>query len=197
MLLSSLSLSVTDAFGAAAFAGSCLWPLMKKRRALLAGQAVTNLLFITHYLLLGAYTAAALCALVVTQVLTALPERRGRWQALAFAATVPGIAVVAGFTWSGLPSALSTLGISFSTLARWQSDTVRMRCLLLVAGLFWVSHNALVMSPFAMAADGMAAVGNIARLIGGRRAAKAATATAGAPPANGNANATPAGALAA
>lgn len=195
MLLSSLSLSVTDAFGAAAFAGSCLWPLMKRRRALLAGQAVTNLLFITHFLLLGAYTAAALCALVVTQVLTALPERRGRWQALAFAATVPGIAAVACFTWSGLPSALSSLGISFSTLARWQSNTTRMRWLLLVAGLFWVSHNALVLSPFAMAADGMAAIGNIVRLIGARRAAGAATATGDAAPANGNA--TPAGALAA
>lgn len=186
MILSSLSISAADAFGAAAFAGSCLWPLMKQRRGLLVGQAATNLLFITHFILLGAYTAAALCALVVTQVLTALPETRRRWHSALFVATVPGIAVVAVATWAGLPSALSSIGISLSTTARWQSNTTRMRLFLLVAGLFWVSHNILVMSPFAIASDGMAAIGNIARLIGDRRAARRQSAVPTADAVNGN-----------
>lgn len=169
MLPSWMTLSAADALGAAAFVGSCLWPMLKNRRALLIGQALANVLFIAHFLLLGAYTAAALCGLVVTQALGALPERRGLLQKALFTATVPGIALIAWGTWAGLPSALSSLGISFSTAARWQSDTTRMRWLLLAAGVFWVSHNALVMSPFAMAADGMAAVANIARLVAGRR----------------------------
>ncbi|MBP2301653.1 YgjV family protein [Azospirillum picis] len=177
------SFSIADAFGAAAFAGSCLWPLMKGRRSLLAGQALTNLMFITHYVLLGAHTAAALCLLVVAQALAAIPEGRSRWQTAVFIATVPGIAVIAGATWSGLPSALSSLGITFSTLARWQSDAVRMRMLLLAAGVFWISHNALVMSPFAMASDAFSAAGNLLRLRGSRRAAAtASTATIPAPP---------------
>ncbi|PWC34540.1 hypothetical protein TSO352_21075 [Azospirillum sp. TSO35-2] len=180
-------MSAADAFGAAAFAGSCLWPLMKKRRALLAGQAVTNLMFITHYVLLGAHTAAALCALVVVQALAALPEGRSRWQTGLFAATMPAIAAIACLTWAGLPSALSSLGITFSTLARWQSDTMRMRWLLLTAGLFWVTHNTLVMSPFAMASDGIAAAANILRLISERRAARAAALAPDGAIANGNA----------
>ncbi|MFD1627279.1 YgjV family protein [Azospirillum griseum] len=178
MILSSLSITAADAFGAAAFAGSCLWPLMKQRRGLLWGQAITNLLFITHYVLLGAYTAAALCGLVVTQVLMSLPEQRSRWQSLLFTATLPGIAAVAAATWAGLPSALSSIGISLSTAARWQSNTTRMRLFLLGAGLFWISHNILVMSPFAIASDVCSAVGNIARLIGERCAARRAAARA-------------------
>ncbi|ANC90537.1 YgjV family protein [Azospirillum humicireducens] len=191
MLSLPLPVTAADAFGAAAFAGSCLWPLMKKRRALLAGQAATNLMFIIHYVLLGAHTAAALCLLVVTQALVAMPEGRNRWQTAAFAATVPAIAAIAVFTWSGLPSALSSLGITFSTLARWQSDAVRMRLLLLVAGAFWISHNAVVMSPFAMASDLFSAAANLLRLRGERRkTAPAAAATA-------NANAAPKGLAAA
>ena len=192
MLSLPLPITAADAFGAAAFAGSCLWPLMKKRRALLAGQAATNLMFITHYVLLGAHTAAALCLLVVAQALAALPEGRSRWQTAIFAATVPGIAAIALFTWSGLPSAQSSLGITFSTLARWQSDAVRMRVLLLVAGGFWVSHNMLVMSPFAMASDAFCAVANLLRLRGELRKGKAPAALPAA-----NANALPSGAAAA
>ncbi len=191
MLSLPLPVTAADAFGAAAFAGSCLWPLMKKRRALLAGQAAANLMFIIHYVLLGAHTAAALCLLVVTQALVAMPEGRSRWQTAAFAATVPAIAAIAVLTWSGLPSALSSLGITFSTLARWQSDAVRMRLLLLVAGAFWISHNALVMSPFGMASDLFSAAANLLRLRGERRKdAPLAAATA-------NANATPKGLAAA
>lgn len=182
MLPFPLPLTAADAFGAAAFAGSCLWPLMKRRRALLAGQALTNLMFFTHYLLLGAHTAAALCALVVMQVLAALPEGRSRWQTLVFAGTVPGVVAMACVTWAGLPSVLSSLGITFSTLARWQSDTVRMRLLLLTAGLFWISHNALVMSVFGMASDLCSAAANLLRLNEARRAVpKAAPAAAPAP----------------
>lgn len=192
MLSLPLPVTAADVFGAAAFAGSCLWPLMKKRRALLAGQAVTNLMFIIHYVLLGAHTAAALCLLVVTQALAAMPEGRSRWQTAAFAATVPAIAAIAVFTWSGLPSALSSLGITFSTLARWQSDAVRMRLFLLVAGAFWISHNAVVMSPFAMASDVFSAAANLLRLRGERR--KAAMP---APVPTANANATPGGLAAA
>lgn len=178
MLSLPLTITAADAFGAAAFAGSCLWPLMKKRRALLAGQAASNLMFIIHYVLLGAHTAAALCLLVVMQALAAMPEGRSRWQTAAFAATVPGIAAIAVFTWSGLPSALSSLGITFSTLARWQSDAIRMRLLLLAAGAFWISHNALVMSPFGIAADLFSAAANLLRLHGGRRKAAPAAAAA-------------------
>lgn len=194
MLSLPLPFTAADAFGAAAFAGSCLWPLMKKRRSLLAGQAATNLMFITHYVLLGAHTAAALCLLVVVQALAAMPEGRNRWQTAVFAATVPAIAAIAALTWSGLPSALSSLGITFSTLARWQSDALRMRLLLLVAGAFWVSHNALVMSPFAMASDAFAAAANLLRLRSERR--KAALPTAATAPA-ANANATSGGLAAA
>lgn len=177
MLPSWTSLTAADIVGAAALTCSCLWPLMKRRRAILVGQAAANILFTTHYVLLGAHTAAALCVLVLTQILVALPERRGWLQKVAFGVTIPGIAIVAGATWSGLPTILSSLGISFSTMARWQSDTRRMRWFLLGAGVFWASHNILVMSPFAIAADAMAAAGNITRLWADRR--KAAPAVSG------------------
>lgn len=175
MLPSWTSLTAADAVGAAALAASCLWPLMRKRRAMLTGQMASNLLFMAHYLMLGANTAAAFCLLVLTQALAALPERRGRLQKIAFAGTIPGIAIIAGATWAGIPTVLSCLGICFSTMARWQSDTRRMRWFLLGAGVFWFSHNLMVLSPFAMAADIIAAAGNITRLVTGRKDAAAAT----------------------
>ncbi|WP_244434222.1 YgjV family protein [Azospirillum sp. B506] len=191
MLSLPLPITVADAFGAAAFAGSCLWPLMKKRRALLAGQAATNLMFITHYVLLGGTPPPrfACCGG------PGAGRAAGRAQPLAdrdLRRHGAGHRRHRAVHRSGLPSALSSLGITFSTLARWQSDAVRMRILLLVAGGFWVSHNALVMSPFAMASDAFCAAANLLRLRGLLRKGEAP-----APVPAANANALPSGAAAA
>lgn len=156
--------SAADAAGLAALAASMAWPLFRDRRAILCAQVVSNLLWMLHYALLDAPTAAALCALVIVQALSALPERRGRAAGALYAATVPAILAAAALSWQGLPSALSAVGLLSSTAARWQKDMVPLRSWYLCAGAFWFCHNLLVGSAFGMCADVLVAFSNARRL---------------------------------
>ena len=165
------ALSIADSVGLVALAASCLWPLLRGRRGMLIGQASAAGLFTVHYVLLDATTAAALCAMVAVQVMAALPEQRGMLQKVTFLATIPAILTIAAMTWSGVPTILCALGSSCSALARWQQNTTRMRSIFLVSGALWLVHNLMVMSPTAMAADILTALGNIRGLWKERRAA--------------------------
>jgi hypothetical protein len=156
--------SAVDAAGFAALAASMTWPLFRARRAILLAQVVSNLLWLLHFALLDAWTAAALCGLVIVQAFSALPERPGRLSRALYAATVPAILAAAVLSWQGLPSALSAVGLLSSTAARWQKDMVPLRSWYLCAGAFWFGHNLLVGSVFGMCADLLVAFNNARRL---------------------------------
>lgn len=62
LLAARITLSPVAVAGALGVAANCLWPLLESRRQILAVQVLSATMFGLHYLLLGAPTAAAMCA---------------------------------------------------------------------------------------------------------------------------------------
>ena len=142
--------------GFVALGSSVTWPLLRRRKAILAVQVAGSLLFGLHYLLLGAVTAAAMCVMGALQgvALVLLIDRRQRigvvWLTMAIGA------LVTAFTWTGLPSLLSQGGQAVSAIGRLQLDTQRLRLWFLASVGFWCTHNLIVGSVFGLASDTLA-----------------------------------------
>jgi hypothetical protein len=141
--------------GLLALGSSLTWPLLRNRRVILGVQVVGSLLFAVHYLLLGAPTAAAMCATGALQglALVLLVDRRKRIGVVGV--TLAASAMVTALTWMGVPSLLSLAGQVMSGLGRLQVNTQRLRQCFLISVLFWTSHNLMVGSVFGLASDAL------------------------------------------
>lgn len=156
--------------GFVALGSSITWPLLRRRKAILAVQVAGSLLFALHYILLGASTAAAMCVMGAMQgvALVVLIDRRQRIAVVG--ATMAIAAVVTALTWTGLPSLLSQGGQAVSAIGRLQLDTQRLRLWFLVSVAFWCSHNLMVGSVFGLASDTLALTSLLVGLWRGRAA---------------------------
>ena len=131
------------------------WPLYKTRRGLLWAQAAVHVAFSAHFFLLGAYTGSIMNALGLGQALAALPLGKRPGFKIIYLLTLPLIAIGAYMTWQGLPSVFSSLALALFSIARYLSNTLVMRFLMLVAILSWTTHDLLVMSIPGLAADAL------------------------------------------
>ncbi len=159
--------------GFAALGSSVTWPLLRRRRAILAVQVAGSLLFALHYLFLGAGTAAAMCVMGALQgiALVTLIDRRRR--IMVVGVTMAIAAVVTACTWTGLASLLSQGGQAVSAIGRLQLDTQRLRLWFLASVVFWCSHNLMVGSVFGLASDTLALTSLLLGLWRNRAAAAA------------------------
>lgn len=132
------------------------WPLVRSRRRVLALQAVASLLFGLHYLLLGAATAAAMCAAGVAQGVGAALIRGRVGRLGVFGATVAGGLAVTAATWSGWPSLCAQGGQLLSAAGRMQRSTQALRWCFLAGAGFWVAHNVQVGSRWGLTSDALA-----------------------------------------
>lgn len=154
--------------GFVALGSSITWPLLRRRKAILAVQVAGSLLFALHYMLLGAGTAAAMCVMGALQgvALVTLIDRRQRIGVVG--ATMAVAVVVTSLTWTGLPSLLSQCGQAVSAIGRLQLDTQRLRLWFLASVAFWCSHNLMVGSVFGLASDTLALTSLLVGLWRGR-----------------------------
>ena len=155
--------------GAIALAASCTWPMLRRRQAILMVQVAGSLLFALHYLLLGAPTAAAMCATGVVQGLSVILITRRPARIAVVGVTVAISLVATTLTWTGLPSLLSQGGQLAGALGRLQLDTQRLRLCFLGSVLFWCAHNITVGSVFGLASDTLALTGLLVGLWRHRR----------------------------
>lgn len=139
--------------GALAVCCACIWPQLRRRKAILAIQVAGSGLFALHYLLLGAPTAAAMCSAGAAQGLAAALIARRRLRLGVYGAAVAGGVALTLATWSGLPSLLAQCGQLGSAAGRLQRDLQRLRLCFLGSTLFWVSHNLLTGSVWGLASD--------------------------------------------
>lgn len=118
------------------------------RRRLLYLQILASVLWVIHFGLLGALTAAALNGVgtIRTIVFARVPlaARRSRW--LAFGLVLAVYIVATWLTWNGPISLLPLGGSFFSSLALWQHTARRIRWLSLPDPPLWFSYNFLVHS---------------------------------------------------
>lgn len=162
---------VAEALGTAAFSLGFVWPVIRNRRLLLLVQATASLLWAAHYAALGAgaYTGAVMCLLCVVQALTA-SHKQARWAQVGFWLTIPVMIAFVAATWAGPQSAGAAFGLLVSALGRWETHPIRMRLLFMLAIAGWSSHNLIVGSLFALAADTQTLLSNSVGIYRERRA---------------------------
>jgi hypothetical protein len=140
-------------------------------------QIAGSLLFAVHYLLLGAPTAAAMCATGALQGLgLVLLVGRQKWIAIVGITTAIAVGVTA-LTWTGIPSLLVQAGQIMSGLGRLQLDTQRLRWCFLLSVVFWTTHNLMVGSVFGLVSDTLSMSSLILGLWRNRQLAQLARAT--------------------
>jgi len=174
MILGFAEADVATAVGMAGTVGGVAWAVFRDRSTILAVQALSGVLFLAHWYLKGADTAAALCVVSVSQALAAIPLGTRPSFRYVYLATIPLVAVLLALTWKGAPSIFAALGAAGVAVARYQVDTLRFRVGLACSSPFWFTHNILMGSAPAMTADVISLAVNgvmIRRLIVSRRAA--------------------------
>lgn len=131
------------------------WPLYKTRHALLWAQVAVHAAFSLHFYLLGAYTGSIMNALGLLQALSAIPLGTRPGFKVIYLLSLPMIAIGAYMTWQGLPSAFSSVALALFSLARYQSNILPLRLLMMLGILSWTSHDILVMSIPGLSADAL------------------------------------------
>jgi len=141
------------AFGAAGLFCQLIWPLFQDRRAIMTAQFGIGADYSMHYALLGAWSGAGVAGLGATQSALAFFAGDRPWLRNVGYVFLPVVGLIGYLTWSGIESAFALAAVTLIMVGRMQSDTLRLRILLLTA------------APFGMAYD--IAVGAAPALIGG------------------------------
>ena len=142
--------------GLAAVAINTSWPLLRDRRRILMLQCASATLFASHYALLGALTASAMCFAGIVQGASAVLIRNKATRLGVFGTTILGGFALTAATWSGVPSLCAQSGQMLSALGRLQRSPQALRWCFLASEAFWVTHNALVGSRAGLTSDALA-----------------------------------------
>ncbi len=156
---------LSDGFGYAGVLVNLSWPMMQSRRWLLAGQGLACVFMFVHFMLLGAFTGAAIMAVVGTQALLAIPLGGAPRFKLIYLLSLGLIPAVAWFTWQGLPSVFSSVALVFASLGNYQLDAIRQRIGLIMTILAWSVHNALVGSLPGLASNTLGLLVSVTMLV--------------------------------
>ncbi|NNE69043.1 MAG: YgjV family protein, partial [Rhodothermales bacterium] len=116
--------------GFAGVGANTLWPVFRGRTTMLLIQTLGAAAFATHYLLIGADTAATLLVVAGLQALAAIPLGTRASFRLVYLATIPLIALIMAWSWQGLPSVFASLGLATISLGRYQTRIIPFRALL-------------------------------------------------------------------
>jgi hypothetical protein len=101
-------------------------------------------LYCVQYFLLGAFSAAGVCAIGATQTSLALAAGDRPWLRRAGLLFLPIVAALCFATWSGFPSLFALIGVTLTMLGRLQQDILRLRILQLGSAPFAIGHDMLV-----------------------------------------------------
>lgn len=140
------ALSFASFFGYAGVVANVVWPTMKTRKRLLAGQVVACCLMLCHFALLGAATGAAVMAVAGVQAGLAIPLGSSRHFRRLYLASLALTPIVCYMTWHGFASVYSSLALAIVCIANWQIRFVMQRALLIFAIFAWMAHNVIVWS---------------------------------------------------
>lgn len=132
------------AFGAAGLLCQLIWPVFHARRTIMTVQFGIGADYSLHYALLDAWSGAGVAGTGAIQ--SALAFFFGdrpwfRWVGLAF---LPIVAAICYVTWTGPVTLLAFAAVSLIMVGRLQSDTLRLRVLLLAAAPFGAAYDVIV-----------------------------------------------------
>ena len=136
---------IAQVFGGVAIVMSLIVYSRKKKTHLLTFKAVQDLCWLSHYLLLSAYSAAATSALCVVR--SAVFYRTGketRSSKLPLAIFLALYALSAVLTWKSVFSIFPAVSSSISTVAFWMKNPNHTRVLAISAALCTLTYNITV-----------------------------------------------------
>ncbi|MDA5093729.1 YgjV family protein [Aliiroseovarius sp. KMU-50] len=139
-----LAPTAAQAFGFAGLAAQMVWPLFRKRKAMLSVQLSASCTYAASYVLMGQSTAAAVCLTGATQNVITMLAGDHKWLSrISYVFLL--IAVTVGImTYAGLPSILAVTASCLNMIGRMQSDVLRMRGVQLSASPFGATHDVIV-----------------------------------------------------
>lgn len=132
------------AFGGLGLVCQLVWPWCHTRRVILSIQFGIGLLYCAQYALLGAFSAAGVCAVGAMQTSLAIAAGDRAWLRRAGLLFLPIVAMLCFVTWNGLPSLFALIGVSFVMIGRLQQSVLRLRVLQLGSAPFAIGHDMLV-----------------------------------------------------
>jgi len=149
-------MELATAFGVLGIIANTLWPLVKKRKFLLAGQIAACIFMATHFVLLNAYTGAVIMCVAGIQAALAIPLEFHPKFKLVYLVSLFVTPVVCWYTWQGYPSIFSTLALILFCIGNLQVNTKNLRVFLIFCIFAWVGHNLLVLSYPALISNALA-----------------------------------------
>lgn len=135
---------VAVAFGAMGLLCQLIWPLFRARRAIMTAQFGIGADYSLHYALMDAWSGAGVAALGATQTALNLFAGDRPWMKRAGYVFLPVVVVMCIATWCGPASLCALAAVSLVMIGRMQTDTLRLRILLLAAAPFGMSYDILV-----------------------------------------------------
>ena len=142
----------------------------KTHKRILFFRTLNEFLFGLQYLLLGAYTGAAMNAVgCIRNYVFSMQVRRGKKTVLSRALFSAGFLLFAPATWSGPKSLLIAAAKVLSTYAYGCTDTVRMRWIILTTSASWLIYNACIGSVAGILCEAFTLASLIVALIRFRR----------------------------
>ena len=135
-----------NAFGLFAAVLGAVWPVFKTREQMLWCQAIIHAAMTTHFYLLGAPAGSLMNALGLGQTLAAIPLGTRPGFKKVYIAYLPVIGAGLVYTWNGYESLLPALALAILSLARYQTNVMRFRVMIIGTILSWLVYDVLVMS---------------------------------------------------
>jgi hypothetical protein len=132
------------AFGFAGLFCQLIWPVFRARRAIMTAQFGIGADYSLHYALLGAWSGAGVAGLGATQSALAFFAGDQPWLKNAGYFFLLVVGVIGYLTWSGIESAFALAAVTLIMIGRMQSDTLRLRTLLLAASPFGMAYDIVV-----------------------------------------------------
>lgn len=145
-----MSNTTSLAFGFAGVLANLIWPTLKDRTHLLAGQVVACVLMLIHFTLLNANSGAWIMGIAGLQALLAIPLGQSPKFKTLYLLSLPLTPLICVLTWKGPESMFSSMALALVCLANLQLSSVRQRLLLITAIFAWIAHNLLIASMAAL-----------------------------------------------
>jgi hypothetical protein len=132
------------AFGTAGLLCQLIWPIFRRRSAIMTAQFGIGADYSLQYALLDAWSGAGVAALGATQSALALIAGERPWLRYTGFVFLPFVAVIGYASWSGIASFFALAAVTLIMLGRMQRDSIRLRVLLLAAAPFGISYDIVV-----------------------------------------------------
>jgi hypothetical protein len=132
------------AFGAAGLLCQLIWPIFRDRRSIMTAQFGIGADYSLQYALLEAWSGAGVAGLGALQSALAFFAGKRPWFRKTGVVFLPIVGVIGLASWSGIESIFALTAVTLIMLGRMQSDTLRLRILLLAAAPFGISYDIVV-----------------------------------------------------